>query len=64
MPAKRILFLALVGLLTFAGVHYGLGRLPGDVVVDRGNGVYFYAPFTTAILVSLLLTLLFRLLGR
>jgi hypothetical protein len=61
---KAILFLTLVGLLTFASVRYGFGRLPGDIVVDRGNGIYFYAPFTTAILVSLMLTLLFRLLGR
>jgi hypothetical protein len=56
-------FFALVLLLSYGSVHYGLGRLPGDIVVDRGN-FYFYAPITTAIIVSLLLSLLFWLLGR
>jgi hypothetical protein len=54
---KILLFVGAVALLTFASVHYGLGRLPGDIVVDRGGGFYFYAPFTTAIIVSLLLSL-------
>jgi Protein of unknown function (DUF2905) len=52
-----MLFIAAVAALTMASIRYGLGRLPGDIVVDRGNGFYFYAPFTTAILVSLLLGL-------
>jgi hypothetical protein len=56
-------FFARVLLLSYGSVHYGLGRLPGDIVVDRGN-FYFYAPITTAIIVSLLLSLLFWLLGR
>jgi hypothetical protein len=34
-------FLAMVGLLTFASVRFGLDRLPGDIVVDRG-GVVLY----------------------
>jgi Protein of unknown function (DUF2905) len=40
---------------------YGLGRLPGDVVV-RYKGRRYYLPFTTTILLSLALTLLTRLL--
>ena len=40
-----------------------LGRLPGDVHVERGNWS-FYFPLTTSILVSLLLTLVLYLLGR
>lgn len=52
-----MLFSAAVAALTMASIQYGFGRLPGDIVVDRGNGVYFYAPFTTALLVSLLLGL-------
>ena len=35
----------------------GLGRLPGDIVIER-DGFRFYFPITTAILVSLLLSLL------
>ncbi|MCX7893255.1 MAG: DUF2905 domain-containing protein [Burkholderiales bacterium] len=40
--------------------RYGLGRLPGDITV-RVNGRDVYLPFTTTIVLSLLLTLLGRL---
>jgi hypothetical protein len=58
-----VVFLGLVALLTFLSLRYGLGRLPGDIVIDRGS-YYFYAPITTAIIVSLLLSLIFWLFGR
>ena len=61
--AGLLLFLVLVALFTFLSVRFGLGRLPGDIVIDRGN-FYFYLPITTAILVSLLLSLLFWLFNR
>ncbi len=39
--------------------RYGLGRLPGDIVVKfRGRPVYL--PITTTVLISLLLTLIAR----
>lgn len=41
----------------------GLGRLPGDIVVER-NGFRFYFPLTTSILVSLLLSALLWLFRR
>jgi DUF2905 family protein len=56
-------FLAMVGVLTFASVRFGLGRLPGDIVVDRG-GVVLYLPITTSILVSLMLSLVLWLVSR
>jgi hypothetical protein len=40
-----------------------LGRLPGDIHVQRGNWT-FYFPLMTSIVVSVLLTLLFWLFGR
>lgn len=40
-----------------------IGRLPGDIVVDR-PGFKLYAPFTTMIVVSLVLSLIFWLLRR
>ncbi len=40
-----------------------LGRLPGDIVIER-PGFRFYFPLTTMILVSLILTLLLQLLWR
>ncbi len=42
-------------LLTFGSRVPGLGRLPGDIVVRRGNFT-FYFPLVTSILLSLLLT--------
>lgn len=35
----------------------GLGRLPGDIVIEK-EGFRFYFPITTAILVSLVISLL------
>jgi hypothetical protein len=52
--ASAIFLLAVIA-LTFLSVRYGLGRLPGDIVIDRG-GVVIYLPITTAVLVSLLLS--------
>ena len=58
-----ILFLLAVAALTFLSVRFGLGRLPGDLVIDRG-GVVIYAPITTAISVSVLLSLVLWLFRR
>jgi len=40
-----------------------LGRLPGDIVIDR-PGLKMYLPITTMILVSLLLSAIFWLFPR
>lgn len=58
------LFVTAVAGLSFVSVYYGLGRLPGDIVVDRGGGFYFYLPFTTAVIVSVLLGLVLWLFRR
>jgi Protein of unknown function (DUF2905) len=58
-----VVILALGLVLTFAGRIPWLGRLPGDIVFRRGRFT-FYFPLATSILVSLLLTLLLRLLRR
>jgi hypothetical protein len=55
------LIIAGIGLLMMAGVPFG--RLPGDVVLRRGNAS-FYFPLATSIVLSLLLTLLFALFRR
>lgn len=58
-----IFYVLLVILLTMASVQYGLGRLPGDIVVDLGS-FYFYVPFTTGLIVALLLGGIFWLFRR
>jgi hypothetical protein len=56
--------LALVGgLLLLLGKVPFLGHLPGDIVIRRQNWS-FYFPLTTSIVISILLTLLFSLVGR
>ncbi len=50
-----VVFLIAVVALTFLSVRYGLGRLPGDLIIDRG-GVVVYLPITTAIIVSVILS--------
>ena len=50
-------------LLMLAGKVPGLGKLPGDFVVRRGSFT-FYFPLATSVVLSLLLTLLFRLFRR
>ena len=58
-----LLFLLAVAAITFLSVRYGLGRLPGDIIIDRG-GVVVYLPITTAVLISVTLALVLWLLRR
>ena len=58
------LLIAVVGVvLLLAGRVPWLGRLPGDIYVQRGHWS-FYFPVVTSLVVSVLLTLLFWLFGR
>lgn len=52
----------LLGLVFQVGGRLGLGRLPGDISISRGN-FRFYAPLGTCLLLSILATLLWRLFG-
>lgn len=49
---------AIGGLLLFMGKIPFIGRLPGDIYIQRKN-FSFYFPLTTSILLSILLTILF-----
>jgi len=42
---------------------FGLGRLPGDIRIDR-DGFQFYLPITTCILISVVLTGVFYLISK
>jgi hypothetical protein len=52
-----------MGLLWPWIVKLGLGRLPGDIVVERGN-FSFYFPIVTCLVISVALSLIFWLLNR
>lgn len=68
-PLGRLLIvvgLVLAGLgllLTLGGRIPGLGRLPGDIVVERGS-FRLYLPLATSLLLSLILTGVVWLLRR
>lgn len=57
------LALLVVGLLWPHLGRLGLGRLPGDIVIERDNAA-FYFPVATCLLLSLLFSLVFWLVNR
>ncbi|HXL47294.1 MAG TPA: DUF2905 domain-containing protein [Xanthobacteraceae bacterium] len=52
-----------LGLLWTYLSKLGLGRPPGDIVIERGNFT-FYVPLVTCLLLSLVLSLLFWVASR
>jgi hypothetical protein len=57
------LVLVVAGLLWPWLGKIGLGRLPGDIVIEREN-FRLYLPITTSILISIVLSLILWLLNR
>jgi uncharacterized protein HemY len=60
--------MVLLGLVLLVAGHFSgkvpwLGRLPGDVYIERGSWT-FYFPLATCLIVSVVLTLLFSFFGR
>jgi len=51
------------GILMLSGKVPWLGRLPGDILVQKKNFT-FYFPLATSILLSILLTLIFWLIKK
>ena len=58
------LLIAGVGLVLVLGARLPwVGRLPGDIHIQRGNWT-FYFPLATSLVLSVVLTLLLYLIGR
>lgn len=57
------LLIVAIGLLWPILTRLGLGRLPGDIVIQRGS-FSFYFPLATCIIVSILLSAVFWLSNR
>jgi membrane protein implicated in regulation of membrane protease activity len=54
----------IIGLFLTLGLRIPfLGKLPGDISIDRGN-VHFYFPIVTGLVLSVVLTLLLNLFFR
>jgi uncharacterized membrane-anchored protein len=52
-----------VGIAWLVAERFGLGRLPGDIVIER-DGFRLYIPVMTSVIVSVVVTLLLWLIGR
>jgi hypothetical protein len=57
------LAILVIGLLWPYLSQVGLGRLPGDIVIEREN-MTFYFPLMTCLLLSVLLSLVFWVVNR
>ncbi|MGE5605884.1 MAG: DUF2905 domain-containing protein [Bacteroidota bacterium] len=55
--------LALGALLWLGGKVPGIGKLPGDIMIKRGNFT-FYFPLATSILLSIILSIILALFRR
>ena len=67
-PMQKYLLIAgacfvVAGLLWPVIIKLGLGRLPGDIRIER-DGFAFYFPITTMVLISIVASLILRWLGK
>ncbi|MGV2938086.1 DUF2905 domain-containing protein [Mesobacillus sp. LC4] len=54
---------AVIFAIGFIMQFVNLGRLPGDIVIKKGNTT-FYFPIVTSILASIILSAIFYFMGR
>nr|WP_263325599.1 DUF2905 domain-containing protein [Neobacillus sp. Marseille-Q6967] len=54
---------AILFIIGFLMPYLNLGKLPGDIVIKKGNAT-FYFPIVTSIVVSIVLSLIFYFIGR
>lgn len=57
------IILIIIGLLISIGGKFGLGKLPGDIYIDRGN-FKFYFPITTSIIISVIVSIIFKIINK
>lgn len=57
------IILVIVGLFMMLGNKLGIGKLPGDIYLEKGNFKFFF-PITTSIILSIILSLLLRIFRR
>ncbi|OGW07085.1 MAG: hypothetical protein A2889_05280 [Nitrospinae bacterium RIFCSPLOWO2_01_FULL_39_10] len=58
-----VILILVGGVILLAGRIPWIGRLPGDIFIQRKN-FSFYFPIATSIIISIILTLIFFILGR
>ena len=67
--AKYLIFFGVI-LLLIGSIFYflgklgiGLGKLPGDIIIQKENFT-FYFPLATSIIISVLLTIILKLIAK
>ena len=63
--SRLLIVIGVLCIVAGLAMRFGIpiGRLPGDIVIHRGNST-FYFPIVTCIVVSIVLTLIAALLRR
>lgn len=60
--SKLFIIIGIVFLLIGFFMHF-IGKLPGDIVIKKGNTT-FYFPIVTSIVISVVLSLIFYIIGK
>lgn len=55
--------LAIIGIVFMTIDRIGLSKLPGDIIIRKGNFTFFF-PIASSIIVTIILNLLFRLFNK
>ncbi|WP_062234199.1 DUF2905 domain-containing protein [Fictibacillus sp. FJAT-27399] len=63
MGIPRLLILMGVILIIIGGLWTFVGKIPGDIVFKKENTT-FYFPIVTSIIISVILSLIFYVIGR
>jgi hypothetical protein len=62
--AKLLMIIgAIIFIIGFLMQFIHIGKLPGDIVVKKGNAT-FYFPIMTSIILSIVLSLIFYFIGK
>ncbi|MCR2042520.1 DUF2905 domain-containing protein [Anaerosalibacter massiliensis] len=57
------IILLIFGVIIILGGKIGLGKLPGDIFIKRGNFTFFF-PIVSSLIISLILTIILNLFKR
>mgnify|MGYP000896149553 CR=1 FL=1 len=57
------LLMIIIGGIFLLGEKFGLGKLPGDIFIEKDNFTFFF-PIVSTLIISLILTLILNLFRR
>lgn len=60
--SKLFIVIGIIFLLIGFFMHF-IGKLPGDIVIKKGNTT-FYFPIVTSIVISIILSFIFYIIGK